>query len=115
MNNRVRLEIINPEPHKELAVGSEILVSIINPSTSLVLDTPPDIQSINVNNEFNMYVVTGKLEPVPMRVKAKEFTIIPEKLLPLSFLKFRVVVTQEVPLPKDFISYTLVTRLFDEY
>ena len=50
MNNRVRLEIINPEPHKELTVGSEILVSIINPSTSLVLDTPPDIQSINVNN-----------------------------------------------------------------
>ena len=115
MNNRVRLEIINPEPHKELAVGSEILVSIINPSTSLVLDTPPDIQSINVNNEFNMYVVTSKLEPVPMRVKAKEFTIIPEKLLPLSFLKFRVVVTLEVPLPKDFISYTLVMRLFDEY
>lgn len=115
MNNRVRLEIINPEPHKELAVGSEILVSIINPSTSLVLDTPPDIQSINVNNEFNMYVVNNKLEPVPMRVKAKEFTIIPEKLLPLSFLKFRVIVTQEVPLPKDFTSYTLVMRLFDEY
>ena len=114
MNNRVRLEIINPEPHKELAVGSEILVSIINPSTSLVLDTPPDIQSINVNNEFNMYLV-NKLEPVPMRVKAKEFTIIPEKLLPLSFLKVRVTVTQEVPLPKDFTSYTLVMRLFDEY
>ena len=50
-----------------------------------------------------------------MRVKAKEFTIIPEKLLPLSFLKFRVTVTQEVPLPKDFTSYTLVMRLFDEY
>ena len=115
MNNRVRLEIINPEPNKKLAVGSEILVSIINPSTSLVLYTPPDIQSINVNNEFNMYDVTSKLEPVPMRVKAKEFTIIPEKLLPLSFLKFRVTVTQEVPLPKDFTSYTLVMRLFDEY
>lgn len=109
------LEINNPQPNRELQKDSEINVRLINSSTNLLLDIPEELVGIDVNNSFNMYAMYGTLEPVPIVVRAKDLTVLPSKLNPLSFYDFTVVVIEDIPLLEDFAKYTTILRFFNEY
>lgn len=114
MTKKLQLKIINPNPNKQLDIGSTILLQIKNIS-NYVLFLPSELEYIDFNSLFVMYAITNNLQPVPIVVKSIDSIENTTILNPLVTINIRLEVMENVIFPEDFIDYTLIMRMFNEY